>query len=151
MTRRAQATAALLLAGATAAACPLCIGPAARSSSQDLQELSHAVLATPQGKEYRVVAVVKGDRPDGLLDDVVARESAPAGQALLLARDDSWPMWVSLGAIGAGHAPTLRVLASAVPADAPTQNTAGAPSATARTCTFVARFIIRCFCPVMPN
>ena len=118
MMRRALATAALLLAGATTHACPLCIGTAARSSSQDLQELSHAVLATPQGKEYRVVAVVKGDRPDGLLDDVVAREPAPAGQALLLARDDSWPMWVSLGAIGAEHAPALRVLASAVPADA---------------------------------
>ena len=117
MMRRALATFALLLASATASTCPLCIGTAARSSAQDLQELPHAVLAVPQGGQYRVTAVVKGVPTGAMLDDVVARDPPPAGQALLLARDDSWPMWVSLGPVGTDRAPLLRVLASPVPAN----------------------------------
>ena len=117
MMRRTLATFALLLASATASTCPLCIGTAARSSAQDLQELPHAVLAVPQGGQYRVTAVVKGMPTGAMLDDVVARDPPPAGQALLLARDDSWPMWVSLGSIDAHHAKLLRALAASVPAD----------------------------------
>jgi hypothetical protein len=116
MRRRTLVTAPLLLiVSAVASACPLCIGTAARSSAQDLEELSRAVLAVPQGRQYRVVALVKGSRADSLLDEVLVREPAPGGQALLLVRDDSWPMWVSLGPIGAQHAPLLRVLASGRP------------------------------------
>ena len=117
MMRRALAAFAFLLASATGYACPLCIGTAAHSSAQDLQELPHAVLAVPQGGQYRVAAVVKGEPTGALLDDVVAREPPPTGQALLLVRDDSWPMWVSLGPIAADRAPLLRLLASRVPAD----------------------------------
>ena len=119
MRRRTLVTApALLLASALASACPLCIGTAARSAAQDLEELSRAVLAVPEGKRFRVVALIKGGRSETLLDEVVVREPAPAGQALLLVRDDSWPMWVSLGPIGARHAPLLRALASGRPAEA---------------------------------
>lgn len=109
--RSLLATLALLLAPAIAAACPLCTGTAARSSSQDLDELARAVLAVPQGTRYRVIDVIKGAPPDALLDEVVVRDPAPAGQALLLARDEKWPMWVSLGPISARHAPTLQALA----------------------------------------
>ena len=119
MRRRALvATPALLLASALASACPLCIGTAARSSAQDLEELSRAVLAVPEGRRFRVVATIKGDRSDPLLDEVVVRGAPPAGQALLLVRDDSWPMWVSLGPIDARHAPLLRAFASGRPAEA---------------------------------
>ena len=118
MKRRALVAApALLLASALASACPLCIGTAARSSAQDLEELSRAVLAVPEGRRFRVVATIKGERSDTLLDEVVVREPPPAGQALLLVRDDSWPMWVSLGPIAARHAPLLRAFASGRPAE----------------------------------
>jgi hypothetical protein len=116
MRRRAlPAALALLLASAGVSACPLCIGTAARSSSQDLDELARAVLAVPQGTRYRVIDVIKGAAPDALLDDVVVRDAAPAGKALLLARDEKWPMWVSLGPISARHAATLRALAAEHP------------------------------------
>ena len=113
--RSLLATLALLLASEIAAACPLCIGTAARSSSQDFDELARAVMAVPQGTRYRVVEVIKGAPPDPLLDEVVVRDPAPAGKALLLARDDQWPTWVSLGPISARHAPTLRELAGGRP------------------------------------
>jgi hypothetical protein len=121
MTRLRSYVAALplLLAAPIAAACPLCIGTAARSPAQDLEELPHAVLAVPVGQHYRVVDVVKGDEP-AQLNEVVVRDPAPAGKPLLLVRDESWPMWVSLGPIGAGHAPTLRALAAEHPPETDT-------------------------------
>jgi len=115
--RRALATAVLLLAGETALACPLCIGTAARSPSQDLEELSHAVLAVPDGKQYRVVAVIKGDAPAGSITQVAGQAPTLAGR-LLLVRDEQWPMWVILGQVGATEAPALRVLAAEHPAEA---------------------------------
>jgi len=115
--RRALATAVLLLAGETALACPLCIGTAARSPSQDLEELSHAVLAVPDGKQYRVVAVIKGDAPAGSITQVAGQAPTLAGR-LLLVRDEQWPMWVILGQVGATEAPALRVLAAERPAEA---------------------------------
>ena len=117
MMRRALATAVLLLAGETALACPLCIGTAARSPSQDLEELSHAVLAVPDGKQYRVVAVIKGDAPAGSITQVAGQAPTHAGR-LLLVRDEQWPMWVILGQVGATEAPALRVLAAERPAEA---------------------------------
>ena len=117
MMRRALATAVLLLAGETALACPLCIGTAARSPSQDLEELSHAVLAVPDGKQYRVVAVIKGDAPAGSITQVAGQAPTLAGR-LLLVRDEQWPMWVILGQVGATEAPALRVLAAERPAEA---------------------------------
>ncbi|MFO1393953.1 MAG: hypothetical protein U1F09_09360 [Steroidobacteraceae bacterium] len=116
-TRAAIVGTALLVASVTAAGCPLCIGTAARSSSQDLDELSHAVLAVPDGKQYRVVAVIKGDAPAGPITQVVGHDPTLAGR-LLLVRDEQWPMWISLGQLGAAETPALRVLAAERPAEA---------------------------------
>lgn len=116
-TRAAFVGMALMVASATAAACPLCIGTAARSSSQDLDELSHAVLAVPAGKQYRVVAVIKGDAPAGSITQVVVHEPTPAGQSLLLVRDEQWPMWMSLGHAAPDDVPALHVLAAAHPTE----------------------------------
>ena len=108
---------------AAVTACPLCMGGAARSPAQDLADLSRAVLATPvaDGKSYRVVDVIKGARPEGdRVTDVVIREPASlkGGKPLLLVRDEAWPMWTSLGAVGGGHAAVLRAVAAKRPADA---------------------------------
>jgi hypothetical protein len=118
MARAFFAAVPLLLASAVASACPLCIGTAARSSSQDLEELPRAVLAMPAGKEFRVIEVIKGAKPAAMLAEVVVREPAPAGKALLLVRDDPWPMWVSLGWVSPRHAGALRELATEHPQEA---------------------------------
>jgi len=107
----------LLCASFLAAACPLCLGGLRPSTAQQLVALQHSVLAlpSPDGSSYRVVEVIKGERPSGgiiegaavQVDAAVANGRAP----LLLARDDSWPMWISFGAIGAEHAGWLRRLA----------------------------------------
>lgn len=110
----------LLCASALAAACPICIGTAARSPAQELVNLPRAVLAVPAGTAYRVVEVVKGERPEGALDEVLVRAPGPGGQPLLLVRDDAWPMWMSLGAVDARHAQVLREFAVTRPADADT-------------------------------
>jgi hypothetical protein len=115
--RAAMSGMALMVASATAVACPLCIGTAARSSSQDLDELSHAVLAVPAGQQYRVMAVIKGAAPSGSITQVVVHEPTLAGQSLLLVRDEQWPMWVSLGRAAPDDAPALRVLAAEHPAE----------------------------------
>ena len=107
--------AGLLLACSLAAACPLCTGTAARSSSQDLADLPRAVLATPLGEGYKVVSVIKGAAPAPLLHDVVVRHPALPRRAFLLVRDDAWPMWVSLGSVSLQHAAVLRGLAAAPP------------------------------------
>ncbi len=110
----------LLLVSAVAAACPLCIGTAARSSSQDLDELPHAVLALPDGQQFRVIDVIKGTSPGTMLTEVVVPDPGPADKALLLVRDDAWPMWVSLGSVSARHAAALRELAAEHPSEADT-------------------------------
>lgn len=107
----------LLFASAIAAACPLCLGTAARSPAQDLVDLPRAVLAAPEGKHYRVVEVVKGERPELVLEDVVIREPSDSRNPLLLVRDDAWPMWVSLGSVNTRDAAVLRQLAARRPAE----------------------------------
>ena len=116
--RSASSSAGLLLlvASAVAAACPICVGAGAHSPAQELVELPRAVLAAAEGTQYRVLQVVKGDRPEGVLKDVVTRDPVGAGSALLLVRDDAWPMWASLGAVDARHASLLRELAVERPA-----------------------------------
>ena len=90
----------LLCATFVAAACPLCMGYRP-STAQQLVELHDAVLALPSadGGNYRVIEVIKGGRPQGgVIDgaavqiDVTAKSSKVP---LLLARDESWPMWTS--------------------------------------------------------
>ena len=106
----------LVCASLDAAGCPLCLGYRP-STAQQLVELQHAVLALPSpgGHGYRVVEVIKGGRPPGgVIDPAAVLVGAAAGSSktpLLLARDESWPMWMSFGTIGVEHAPWLRQLA----------------------------------------
>lgn len=106
----------LLIASALAAACPICSGAAKQSPAQELIDLPRAVLAMPAGQQLRVLQVIKGEPPEGVLSEVLRRDAAGAGQTLLLVRDDAWPMWVSLGAIDTRHAGLLRELAVPWPA-----------------------------------
>jgi hypothetical protein len=121
--RRAAATrvfvAAVLLYASfsVAAACPLCLGAFRSSVAQRLVDSSHAVLAQPSadGRAYCVTAVIKGERPAGgiiaaeaiQLDDVM-----DATATLLLVRDETWSMWVGLGAVSNDHASWLRQIAT---------------------------------------
>jgi hypothetical protein len=100
-----------------AIACPLCLGTFRSSVAQQLVDLRHAVLAQPSadGRSYRVVAVVKGERPasgiiaaDAIQLDVVVAATA----TLLLVRDDTWSMWVGVGAVASEHEGWLRQIAA---------------------------------------
>ncbi len=108
----------LLFASAVAVACPICVGGAAHSAADELIEAPRAVLAAPDGDQYRVLGLVKGARPDAVLKEVLVRDAADAGKPLLLVRDDAWPMWVSLGAMDPRQLATLRELAAPRPHDA---------------------------------
>jgi hypothetical protein len=107
------AAAVLLCATFVAAACPLCMGYRP-STAQQLTLLGQAVLALPTGNgdSYRVVATIKGKEPPGGRIEAAAVQvdgaTAAEGKPLLLARDDTWPIWVSFGTIGAQHAGWLR-------------------------------------------
>ena len=106
-----------LCASFAATACPLCLGAFRSSVAQQLVNLPHAVLAQPSadGRDYRVVAVIKGERPAGgiipaeaIQLDVVAAATA----TLLLVRDEAWSMWVGVGAVAVEHASWLRQIAA---------------------------------------
>jgi hypothetical protein len=110
--------AALFLCTSFAAtACPLCLGAFRSPVARQLVDLPHAVLARPSadGRSYRVVAVIKGERAAGgiipaeaIQLDVVEGASA----TLLLLRDDAWSMWVGVGAVAVEHASWLRQIAT---------------------------------------
>lgn len=112
----------LLLKGAVAVACPLCLGWGKPSTAERLITAPQAVLATvtAEAGRFRVVQVIKGERPkDGTVEGGYPRSGPPAGarmpmdsRPLLLVRDDVLPTWVILGAIDAGRADWLRALAS---------------------------------------
>ncbi len=108
----------LLFASIDLAACPLCLGAFQSSAAEQLAYLKRSVLAvaTADGSRYRVVDVIKGERPaSGFIDaSAVHLKVEPNGntKTLLLVRDDTWPMWASVGAIGAEHARWLRRLAA---------------------------------------
>jgi hypothetical protein len=76
------------------------------------------VLALPEGKQFRVIDVIKGAKPAPVLTEVVVRDPAPLGKALLLVRDDPWPMWVSVGSVSPRRAAALRELAAEHPHEA---------------------------------
>ncbi len=61
----------LFCASLVAAACPLCIGAYRQSPAQELATLQQAVLAIPSAdrSSYRVVEVIKGERPPNDLID----------------------------------------------------------------------------------
>jgi hypothetical protein len=72
--------------------------------AQQLVNLPHGVLAQPSadGLGYRVVAVIKGEPPEG---EIIPAEAiqldvvVDASATLLLVRDEAWSMWVGLGAV----------------------------------------------------
>jgi hypothetical protein len=123
---RGLLAAALACVSAAAAACPLCLGAGQQTKAQHLITARQAVLAVPtdDASRFRVVEVVKGERPSsGTIEGGYPR-SGPASEAaaprrgkpLLLVRDDPFPTWVILGAIGADHSGWLRKLAAGRPA-----------------------------------
>jgi hypothetical protein len=100
-----------------ATACPLCLGAFRSSVAQQLVDLQRAVLAEPSadGRSYRVVAVIKGERPaDGIIaaDDIQLDAVMPATATLLLVRDDAWSMWAGVGAVASEHEGWLRQIAT---------------------------------------
>lgn len=118
--------AALLLQGMDALACPICMGWGRPSRAQQLVAAPGAVLAVPTAEagRFRVVQVIKGERPpDGTVEGGYPR-NAPASEGapptderpLLIVRDDPLPTWVILGAIDAARADWLRAVAAGKPA-----------------------------------
>ena len=109
-----------------ASACPLCLGWGKPSTAQQLVATPQAVLALPtaDASRFRVIQVIKGERPaDGTVEGGYPRTGPAPGDAtptntrpLLLVRDDPLPTWVILGAIDAARADWLRALAAGKPA-----------------------------------
>jgi len=105
-----------LCLGSIATACPLCLGAFRATASQQLVEMPRSLLAqlSADGREYRVLEVIKGDRPvagavpaEAIQVDFVV----PPTATLLLVRDDTWSMWVGVGAVTVEHASWLRQIA----------------------------------------
>jgi len=85
--------------------------------AQQLVNLPHEVLAQPSadGRGYRVVAVIKGEKPAGgmIPEEELELDVVPdANATLLLARDEAWSMWVAFGAVAVEHAGWLRQIAA---------------------------------------
>jgi hypothetical protein len=120
--RRGLAAAALACVSAAGVACPLCLGAGQQTGAQQLATAQQAVLAVPAAGpgRYRVIEVVKGERPSsGPIEGGYPRSGPGAGAAapkggkpLLLVREDPLPTWVILGAIGTDQMGWLRQLAA---------------------------------------
>jgi hypothetical protein len=106
----------LLCAAPVATACPLCLGAFRISVAQQLVEVQNVVLAqsSANGGDYRVVAVIKGERPaDGLIPAEALQLDFVTGpvETLLLVRDETWSSWVGVGAISVDNENWLREIA----------------------------------------
>jgi hypothetical protein len=121
---RGFAAVALASFAAAAPGCPLCLGAGQPTVAQQLRDAAQAVLAAPTAEagRFRAVAVLKGARPEPGMVEAGYPRTGPAtdatpkpGKPLLLVRDDPFPTWTILGAIGADHAGWLRKLAAARP------------------------------------
>jgi len=111
--------AVLLCASAAAAACPICLGAGQPTKAQELVAAQQVVLALPtaDASQFRVIEVIKGERPSGRTIEggyprsgPVADATAAKGKPLLLVRTDPLPGWVILGAIGTEQSGWLRKL-----------------------------------------
>jgi hypothetical protein len=123
---RGLLAAALLCVSAAAAACPLCLGAGQPTRAQQLAAAPQAVLAVPtaDASRFRVIEVIRGERPStGTIEGGYPRvgPTADAGMPksgpLLLVREDPFPAWVILGAIGREQSGWLRKLAVGKRAD----------------------------------
>jgi hypothetical protein len=117
------ATCALLLAvGVAATACPICFRGITLTTLQQLSASQRAVLAqpSPDGKQLRIVAVIKGDAAVGELlvgeSYRVGATTLDASRPLLMLHSDLSPAWLSAGSIGIEHADWLRRIARSTPA-----------------------------------
>jgi hypothetical protein len=111
----------LLCVSAAAAACPICLGAGQPSKAQELASAQQAVLAVPtaDASRFRVIEVIHGERPSGTTIEggyprraSTADATAPKGKPLLLVRNEPFPAWTILGAIGAEQSGWLRKLAA---------------------------------------
>ena len=125
-TARGLLAAVLLCVSAAAAACPLCLGAGQPTKSQQLAAAQQAVLAVPtaDASRFRVIEVIKGERPStGTIEGGYPRNgpaadaAVPTTEPLLLVREDPFPIWVVLGAIGREQSGWLRKLAAGKHAD----------------------------------
>jgi hypothetical protein len=113
--------AVLLCVSAAAAACPICLGAGQPTKAEQLADAKQAVLAAPtaDSSRFRVIEVIRGERPStGTIEGAYPRvgpaadSGMPKGEPLVLVRDEPFPTWVILGAIGKEHSGWLRKLAS---------------------------------------
>ena len=120
-TTRGLLAAVLLCVSAAAAACPICLGAGQPTKAQQLAAAQQAVLAVPtdDASRFRVIEVIRGKRPSTSTIEGGYPRSGPAANArvpknepLLLVRDDPFPGWVILGAIGREQSGWLRKLAA---------------------------------------
>jgi hypothetical protein len=118
---RGLLAAVLLCVSAAAAACPICLGAGQRTKAQELASAQQAVLALPTADAglFRVIEVIKGERPSGRTIEggyprsgPVADAAAARAKPLLMVRTDPLPGWIILGAIGIEQAGLLRKLAA---------------------------------------
>jgi hypothetical protein len=123
---RVWLAALLLCLCSAAAACPICLGAGQDTKAEQLAHAQQAVLAVPTAdpSRFRVVEVLRGERPSsGTIEGGYPRTAATTdaslskGQALLLVRNDPFPAWVVLGALGTEQAGWLRKLAVGKRAD----------------------------------
>ena len=123
---RGLLAAVLLCMSAAAAACPICLGAGQSTTAEQLADAQQAVLAVPtaDASRFRVIEVIRGGRPststiEGGYPRVgpAADAGVPKGETLLLVRDDPFPTWVILGAIGREQSAWLRKLAVGKHAD----------------------------------
>jgi hypothetical protein len=111
----------LLVIAIGAAACPICFGGLTLTTAQQIAAAQRAVLAQPSadGKEMRVVAVIKGDATVGELlsgDSYrVDPKTLDAASPLLMLHSDLSQAWMAVGSIGVEHADWLRRLVRATP------------------------------------
>jgi hypothetical protein len=105
----------MLFVAPGAMACPLCANSLQLTiSAQELIYAEHSVLALPvdDGKEFKVVAIIKGGAPPGnaiAMTDVF-RPTMKSDKPLLLVRDNDWRQWVNFGPVSADQAGWFRKL-----------------------------------------
>jgi len=111
----------LLAVSTAAAACPICLGAGQPTTAEHLITAQQAVLAAPTAdtSRFRVINVIKGERPSGTTIEGGYSRSGPAaalkgreGKPLLLVRTDPLPAWVILGAVDAERSGWLRKFAA---------------------------------------
>ena len=101
-TTRGLLAVVLLCVSAAVAACPICLGAGQPTKAQELASAQQAVLAVPtaDASRFRVIEVIKGDRPSSSTIEggyprygPAADAVAPKGKPLLLVRTDPFPTW----------------------------------------------------------